>query len=196
MKTKTRSVSGQQKMPNTQMFSLLDDKLIVGIRSWNGSEINQKILDEINHYMSSVEADLEVTSPFELSEHLSHIANKLKVSMLLANDLIYKSENSETYQHGAEVISLFKKNKEIAWASIGRFSIDLIKQDESKIKVFDSGASFNDEILMPVGLLGLMRFPDIHAGSFVSTSISSIEIKSIFRQQESVWECFVTDLDN
>ncbi len=194
MKTKSRGVSGTSKMPNTQVFSLLDDKLIVCIRSWNGQEINQKILDEINHYMSSVEADLEVTSPFEFSEQLSQLANKLKVSLLLANDMIYKTENKEFYQHGAEVLALFKKDKEVAWAALGRFAVDLNKES-SKVKIFDIGSSFNDEVLMPVGLLGLIRYPEVYAGSFSTQGIESVEIKSIYKQQDAVWECFVSDLN-
>jgi hypothetical protein len=53
------------KLPQTQVYSLLDDQLLIFLRSWNGSDANQKVIDEINHFLSAANADLEVTTPFE-----------------------------------------------------------------------------------------------------------------------------------
>lgn len=192
MKTISKGASGQQKMPNTQIATFLNERLLIFIRSWNGPEIFQKITDEINHYMSSVEADLEVTSPFGFSENLTTLANKVKVSMLLANDNIYNTENKEIYQHGAEVVVLFQKENEISWASVGRFSLEAQKEDR-KLKLFDSGSRFDDVILLPVNLIGIIKNPDILAGSISTKKLQQLEIKSVFGQYESVWECQISD---
>lgn len=191
MQAKVQGASGQQKLPNTQLASLLNDQLLIMIRSWNGAEINQKIIDEISHYMSAVEADLEVTSPFGYSEYLTVYANKLKIALMLANHAIYNTDNRQFYQQGAEVVAVFKKNNEIAWASIGRYSIESQKHGR-KIKLFDSGVLFDDEILLPTNLLGLYKDPEIFAGSVSTKNLELIEIKSIFAQYESVWECSIS----
>jgi hypothetical protein len=190
--TVSKGASGSQKMPNTQIATFLNDRLIIFIRSWNGPEVSQKIIDEVNHYMSSVEADLEVTSPFGYSENLTMLTNKVKIAMLLANDNIYNTDNKEVYQHGAEVAIIFQKDSEVSWASIGRFSLEAQKEDR-KLKLFDSGGRFDDVVLLPVNLLGLIRNPEILAGSISTKKLQQIEIKSVFGQYESVWECQISD---
>ena len=192
MITVSKGASGSQKMPNTQIATFLNDRLIIFIRSWNGPEVSQKIIDEVNHYMSSVEADLEVTSPFVYSENLTMLTNKVKIAMLLANDNIYNTDNKEVYQHGAEVAIIFQKDSEVSWASIGRFSLEAQKEDR-KLKLFDSGGRFDDVVLLPVNLLGLIRNPEILAGSISTKKLQQIEIKSVFGQYESVWECQISD---
>lgn len=192
MITVSKGASGSQKMPNTQIATFLNDRLIIFIRSWNGPEVAQKIIDEVNHYMSSVEADLEVTSPFGYSENLTMLANKVKIAMLLANDNIYNTDNKEVYQQGAEVAIIFQKDSEISWASVGRFSLEAQKENR-KLKLFDSGGRFDDVILLPVNLLGVNRNPEVLAGSISTKKLQQIEIKSIFGQYESVWECHITD---
>jgi hypothetical protein len=142
--------------------------------------------------MSSVEADLEVTSPFGYSENLSMFANKVKIAVLLANDTIYNTDNKSTYQHGAEVTVIFQKNNEISWASIGRFSIEALKEDRNLI-LFDSGGKFDDEILLPVSLIGIMKSPEVLAGSMAIKKLQQLVIKSNFRDQESIWECIISD---
>ncbi len=192
MLAKTHAASGRQKMPNTQVATLLNDRLLVIIRSWNGVDINQKVIEEISHYVSAAEADLEVTSPFDYSENLTPYANKVKVALLLANHSVYNTDNRQVYQHGAEVAVFFQKNNEIAWASVGRFSI-LAHKANQQLKIYDSGSKFDEEVLLPVDLIGIYKNPEISAGSFSVKKLDTLEIKSIFGQQESVWECTVTN---
>ena len=192
MITVSKGASGSQKMPNTQIATFLNDRLIIFIRSWNGPEVSQKIIDEVNHYMSSVEDDVEVNSSFGYAENLTMLTNKVKIAMLLENDNIYNTDNKEVYQHGAEVAIIFQKDSEVSWASIGRFSLEAQKEDR-KLKLFDSGGRFDDVVLLPVNLLGLIRNPEILAGSISTKKLQQIEIKSVFGQYESVWECQISD---
>ena len=109
-----------------------------------------------------------------------------------ANDNIYNTDNKEVYQQGAEVAIIFQKDSEISWASVGRFSLEAQKENR-KLKLFDSGGRFDDVILLPVNLLGVNRNPEVLAGSISTKKLQQIEIKSIFGQYESVWECHITD---
>lgn len=199
MKCNSRGASGLHKMPKTDVTLLLDDRLIIFIRSWNGNEINQKIIDEIHHYISSIEADIELTNSFEFVEHLSSLANKIRVSILLANDAIYRSENKEFYQNGAEILVIYKNKTELVWASIGRFKIETIKNNQpmlSSTVIYDSGTRLDNSVLLPVSLLGLIKNPEIQIGSVSVKNLKQIQISSIFMENETYWISQITDFED
>ena len=87
---------------------------------------------------------------------------------------------------------LFQKENEISWASVGRFSLEAQKENR-KVKLFDSGSRFDDVILLPVNLVGIIKNPDILAGSISTKKLQQLEIKSIFGQFDSVWECQISE---
>ena len=93
MKFFSRTAYTGPRLANTNVLNLLDDQLILVLRSWGSSDYNQKFIDEVKHYLSSTQADIEVTTPFDYQENLSGLANRTRVSLLLAHDLFYKSEN-------------------------------------------------------------------------------------------------------
>jgi hypothetical protein len=192
MKYLSTGASGQQKMPNTQSVSLLNERLLVFIRAWNGSDINQKIIDEVSHYLSSVEADIELTNSFEYLENLTSLGNKMRAALILANEQIYRLENKELYKNGAEVLILYQKNSELAWGSVGRFSIEAVK-NEKKIKLFDNGSRFDNDILLPVALLGLTKTPDLNIGGVSLKNLSRLQISSVFGEQETFWQSIITE---
>ena len=126
MKIISRSAYQQQKLAATETHKLLDDQLIVFLRSWGSSDYNQRFIDEVTHYMSSAQADIEVTTPFDYLESLSSLANRTRVSLLLAHDLFYKNENKSEYLVGFEAAVMFRQKTELAWSSVGRFAVDKV----------------------------------------------------------------------
>ena len=126
MKIFSRNSATGQKLAATNVFTLLDNKLILILRTWGSSEHNQKFVDEVVHYLSSTQADIEVTTPFDYQENLSSLANRTRVALLLAHDYFYRSENKNEYLIGFEATVLFKSKNEIAWSSVGRFEIGKI----------------------------------------------------------------------
>lgn len=172
-------------MPGTTTMSLLDNELIIIMRSWGSSEHNQKFIDEIVHYLSSTQADLEVTTPFDYQENLSALANRTRVSLLLAHDYFYRNENKNEYLIGFEATVLFKSKNEVAWSSVGRFQIGKIV--EQRICSFvDNGSDLDCEILLPVQLIGIEREIDISSGSMGLQSGEKVVISSVFRSEITV----------
>jgi hypothetical protein len=192
MKTKITGQSDKFKLPQTQLYSLLDDQLLIFLRSWNGVDANQKVIDEINHFLSAANADLEVTTPFEFVENLSSLANKVRISVLLANDIIYKLENKEKYLQGFELAIVFKNQQEIAWSTVGRFEIRAIKNQKS-ISLSHGGQFLDDQVLLPVSLLGIDREPRVLTGSISVKNLEEMQIESEFDQKKTCWTAVVSD---
>lgn len=180
MKCNILSGSSGTRMANTNLVSLLDGALIIILRSWGSNDYNQKFIDEIQHYLSSTEADVEVTTPFDYQENLSPLANRTRVAILLAHDHFTKSENKNEYLVGFEVTVLLQSKNELAWSSVGRFSIDKFV-DEQLCTYLSNGSDLDTEVLLPVQLVGLEKAIDISSGSMMFNEKTRIVVSSVYR---------------
>lgn len=176
----TRTAFTGQRFAATSVLNLLDNQLILILRAWGSSEYNQIFTDEITHYLSSTQADLDVTTPFKYQENLSALANRTRVSLLLAHDLFYKSENKNEYSVGFEAAVLFKSKNQLAWSSVGRFAIDKVR-DNSLGTLMKCGSDLDSEVLLPVQLIGVEREIDINSGSMNINESDKIVISSTFK---------------
>lgn len=180
MKYITRTVSTGQKLPATNVISLLDSQLIIILRPWGSAEFNQKFSDEVSHYLSSTQADIEVTTPFDYQENLSQLANRTRVALLLAHDLFYKSENKNEYLIGFEATILFKEKNELAWSSVGRFEINKIIGSQLST-MMKNGSDLDSEVLLPVQLIGVEREIDISSGSLTLKNDDKVVVASCYK---------------
>lgn len=187
MKIFSRNSATGQKLAATNVASLLDNKLILILRTWGASEHNQKFIDEVVHYLSSTQADIEVTTPFDYQENLSPLANRTRVSLLLAHDYFYRNENKNEYLIGFEATVLFRSKNEIAWSSVGRFEIGKIVGGSIRPYV-NNGTDLDSETLLPVQLIGIEREIDISSGSLALNPDEKIVVASTFRNQIFVHE--------
>lgn len=195
MKSKITALNGKFKLPPTNVYSLLDDHLLIFLRSWNGADANQKVIDEINHFLSAANADLEVTTPFEFVENLSSLANKVRISILLANDVVFKTENKEQFQQGYEIAVIFKNNNELAWSTVGRFELSAQKQ-ASFFSISHGGQFLDDQVLLPVALLGIDREPKVLSGSIGVKNLEKLEVCSEFGEKSTFWEALITEMSS
>jgi len=179
MKWSSRSSQNNLKMPATQVYHLLDNQMTLVVRAWGSQEFNQKLIDEISFYLSSAQADLDVTSPFDFRENLSSLANKTRISLLLAHDFFYKSQNKSEFSVGFETTVFFQSKNELAWSSVGRFSFKRIK-DLYLQTLFDSGSSLDEQILLPVELLGVEKEVEINSGSMYLEPQSQLLLASVY----------------
>lgn len=177
MKISSRSANHDCQLPSTQVYQLLNNQLTVFLRTWGTSEYNQKVIDEITHYLSTTQADIEVTTPFDYLESLSSLANRTRVSLLLAHDLLYKTDNRNEYLVGFECLVLFKNKREIAWSGVGRFTISKI-QNERLNTIFSLGADLDEEVLLPVQLMGLEKEITVISGSISAGEDTKLVVAS------------------
>ena len=186
--------AGHFKFPQTQVIQLLNDQLFIFFRSWSGLEIQQKVIDEISHFLSAADADLEVTTPFEFIESLSSYANKVRISLLLANDIVHKTENKERYAQGCEIGIVYKKNNEVICASVGRFGFTAIK-NEQRMVLSSGGNLLDDQVLLPTQLLGLDPTPIIQINSISTKGLSELVVDSDYFNQSTVWKISLIDFE-
>lgn len=179
MKVLTRSANHVHQLPSTQVYQQLNNQLTVFLRTWGSSEYNQKVIDEITHYLSTTQADIEVTTPFDYLESLSSLANRTRVALLLAHDLLYKTDNRNEYLVGFECMVLFKNKKEIAWSSVGRFTLSKI-QNQRLNTILAMGTDLDDETLLPVQLMGLEKEITVVSGSIGVTGETKLVVASSF----------------
>lgn len=156
----------ENKLPTTQVYTLLDNQLILFVRPWGSQDYNQKLIDEITHYLSSAQADIDVTSPFDYHENLTSLANRTRIALLLAHDLFYKTENSTEFIVGFEVAVVFRVKNQLAWSSVGRFGLKKIFQGSANT-IFQCGADLDSEALLPVQMLGIEKEIEIQSGSLL-----------------------------
>ena len=179
MKIMTRSAFSELQFASTNVYHLLNNQLIIIVRSWGSSEYNQKLIDEVTHYLSTTQADIEVTTPFDYQESLSSLANRTRVALLLAHDLFYKTDNKNEYVVGFESMVLFRSKTEVAWSSVGRFSI--AKLMNGKLNYLTRcGTDLDSETLLPAELMGLEKEISVHSGSFAFLPDTKLVVASTF----------------
>lgn len=164
MKYEVQSFSGLQKFPPTQAYELLDGQLLLFLRPWGSQDYNQKFADEISHYLSTAQADIDVTSPFDFLENLTSLANKVRISILLAHDFFLKSENNSVFSVGFEIAVLMQNKNEIAWGTVGRFNIQKYNS-EGVVNISSVGTERDQDVLLPIELVGVEKDLDIRLGS-------------------------------
>ncbi len=164
MRYTTESQQGQYKLPNTAVVQLLDGELTIFMRPWGSQDYNQKFVDEISHYLSTAQADVEITSPFDNIENVTSLANKVRVAILLAHDHFFKIENATSFAVGFECAVLLKNKNETAWAAVGRFNI-LKRSGKHCFAISIAGTDQDEQILLPVDLLGVERDFELRCGS-------------------------------
>lgn len=180
MKWKTGSSQQKFKIPSTHVHHLIDDQMTLVMRAWGSSEYNQKIIEEISYYLSSAQADLDITSPFDFKENLTSLANKTRVALLLAHDYFYKSVNKSEFSVGFEAVVFFRNKKELAWSGVGRFSLKKIEHNYLHT-LFDMGTDRDREILLPVELLGVENDVEINSGSLLISEHCQFLLSSEFQ---------------
>jgi hypothetical protein len=176
----TRTQQSIATLPTTQIYHLLDNQLTVFLRPWGSQDYNQKIIDEISHYLSSAQADIDITSPFEFHENLTTLANKVRIALLLAHDYFYKTENSNELNVGFEATIFFHAKNELAWASVGRFGLKKMHIGHINT-LFEIGGDLDSEILLPVQLIGAEKEIEVHSGSLVFDKNIQLLLYSTFR---------------
>lgn len=119
MKVLERSYSTKTFRPKPHLVSEADGSLLVIATSWGLPEHAQMVADEVAKYVSAARGDVEVTSPFEFLTCLSDECNHLRISFLIANDLLYRGENKNEYVGGVELVAISRVGHQLSWAQVG-----------------------------------------------------------------------------
>lgn len=130
MKLQERSYSSRIMRPKPQIHVEEDGSLIVVVTAWGQPEHGERALTEVVKYVSAAKADVEVTSPFEFLTCISDEANYVRTALMIANDALYRGENRREYASGVEILAIFKRGTQVAWAQVGAPSIFVQRQNQ------------------------------------------------------------------
>lgn len=162
MKIQDRSYSTKLFRPKPQIHQEEDGSLIVIATSWGQPEHAERARDEVVKYVTAAKSDVEVTSPFEFLTCLSDEVNYVRTGVLIANDILYRGENRNEYFSGVELLAVFKRGPQVAWAQVGCPSL-FIRRARQGMQPLSVGQDLSAEMStaeeslppLPAQLLGL-----------------------------------------
>ncbi|WP_413576831.1 hypothetical protein ACLVWU_02025 [Bdellovibrio sp. HCB290] len=170
MKLQERSYSGKIMRPKPLIHAEEDGSLIVVVTTWGQPEHGERALNEVVKYVSAAKADVEVTSPFEFLTCISDEANYVRTALMIANDALYRGENRKEYASGVEVLAMFRRGSQVAWAQVGAPSIFVQRQNQRLQPLSiatDLASELRDQGVLPplpAQLLGLDPTCNIQTG--------------------------------
>jgi hypothetical protein len=130
--------------PRPEVHFDAENGLCIVAFPWGSRSVAKKTIEYIIDFFHSTQNDQEVTSPFEKLASLSPMANNIRVALMLANDMIYKEENSEELLTGLEVAVIAQDQSQIVIGQIGAPSIYLARGVSPLVNIssyFDLSAS-------------------------------------------------------
>ncbi|MEN0057894.1 MAG: hypothetical protein AAGB31_03595 [Bdellovibrio sp.] len=131
MELRERSYSSKILRPRPLIHREDDGSLIVVATAWGQPEPAQRAMEEVVKYVNAARSDVEVTSPFEFLTCLSDEVNYVRTGLLIANDLLYRGENKSEYFSGVEILALFRRGSQVAWAQVGCPSLLIQRKNQS-----------------------------------------------------------------
>lgn len=194
--------AGSNARPTPEV--LLDaatNTLIVAV-PWGSRDAARKVIDRMIEYMSFASQDREATSPLPRLSCLSTAANNLRTAAMLANDTLFREDNSEEYRAGVELFAATLSQNELSWIQVGGPHILLGRGDQSLLPL---GSSVDLALDMEVGrgnlpalpaqLLGLDSQVNLTINSFRARSDDKLVLISRSRTPEMLFSWKSNDLD-
>lgn len=114
-----RSYSGEIFRPRPEVIATDDGSLIIVATPWGPRNSARKMAQFIQDFFMSARDDREATSPFARLTCLSPLANQLRLTVKMANDLLYNEDNKSEYLSGCELTVVARTPHEIAFVQVG-----------------------------------------------------------------------------
>lgn len=172
MKIEERSYSGKNFRPRPEIHLEENGQLLIVATPWGNRAAGKKVIECIRDFFLSARADQEVTSPFQMLTCLSAAANNLRVSVMLANDLLYREDNKSEYVSGVELFVACKIDQELVWTQVGHPQVFLKRNRQSAISLggcLDMSMNLSESQMLaplPQNLLGLATTSNFSVQSF------------------------------
>lgn len=194
MQITERSYNSKMIRPKPLIHVEGDGSLIIVATVWGMPEHGQRVVEEISKYMGAAKADVEVTSPFEFLSCLPDEVNYVRTATLIANDTLYRGENKSEYLSGVEILVVYRRGSQIAWAQVGAPAL-FVKKPNLPLQPLSSHLDLavelgEDQILapMPSQLLGLEPTCDIKVGHFYARDEDQLVLMASGQIGESLWK--------
>jgi hypothetical protein len=168
-----RSYSGKVMRPTPEIHVEQDGSFGAIVTPWGARSSVKKVIDTLSDFIMSAKNDMESTSPFQVLTCLSPMANTLRSSIMLANDVVYREENKNEYQTGVELFVFSRNATEFSFVQIGHPHLILVRKGNPltllspKIDMALEFSSMNRPLApLPHELLGLHSTSNFSVISF------------------------------
>lgn len=198
----SRPYAGSNARPTPEV--LIDatvNSLIVAI-PWGSRDAAKKVIDRMFEYLAFASQDREATSPLPKLSCLSTSANNLRTAAMLANDMLYREENSDEYRAGVEIFAATLSHNELSWVQVGgphvllgRGTQSLLPLGSSIDLALDLEQSGPPLPALPAQLLGLDTHINLTINSLRARPKDSIVLLSHTRAPESLFSLKNENLD-
>lgn len=138
MKFEERSYGGRLFRPRPEVEFSAEDGFLSISTPWGSRDSSQRLNESIRDHFLSARRDKESTSPFDRLSCLSSIANDLRISMKLANDMLYQEYNREEYTAADEILALATDGNEVVWGQLGLPAVFLDRPNTDLIPLSSS----------------------------------------------------------
>lgn len=119
MKFRERSYSSELIRPKPLIHIDEASGNLLIVTPWGSQEEGQKVLDFVVQHLLTVKQDQEHTSAFQKILSLSDDANHLRQAAMMANDFMYRSVNTDSYELVVEFLLLSVNKRHVSWCQLG-----------------------------------------------------------------------------
>jgi len=123
-----RSFNSSLFRPKPEILDETQNNALIISTPWGARAGAEKAIQVVQDYYFSARSDMDSTSPFEFLTCLSSAGNDLRVSIMLANDKVFKEENQNEYSSGCELLAIVQSNQELCWVQIGHPAMFLARK--------------------------------------------------------------------
>jgi hypothetical protein len=171
-----RSLSSGVHRPRPEIHRSSNGDLLIVATPWGHRDVAKRAIDRMLEYISLAKADREATAPLPRLTCLTPLANTIRISALLTNEMIFREDNKESYRSGVEVVALALDHAEIVWMQVGNPQIFLLRPPNPPVPVaahldlsFDIAVrtpGTRQSAPLPNSMLGLDSTVNLGIGSF------------------------------
>lgn len=174
MKLQQRSFSGKIFRPAPEVRNEEELGLLIVCTPWGAREGATRVADTIKEYLVALRSDTDATSPFPRLTCLSTNANNLRIAAMLANEQLYREENSTEYVTGVELFAFSIVERELSWIQLGHPNVFLKRPKRGILPLgchldLPMDISGSGRLLppLPSSVLGLDASANFLVGSFI-----------------------------
>jgi hypothetical protein len=170
---------------------------------WGSRDAARKVIERMLEYLAFASQDREATSPLPRLSCLSNAANNLRTAAMLANDMLYREDNSDEYRAGVEIFAATLSQNELSWVQVGGPHILLGRGKRSLLPIgstvdlaLDLGLGATNLPALPAQLLGLDSNVNLTINSFRARPNDSLVLLSHSHVPENLFSWKSNSLDS
>ncbi len=177
--------AGADSRPTPEVSLDTSVNTLIVATPWGSREASRKVIERMLEYLAFASQDREATSPLPRMSCLSNAANNLRTAAMLANDMLYREDNSEEYRSGVELFAATLSQNELSWLQVGGPHLLLGRENRSLLPLgssVDLALDLNQGAsrlpALPAQLLGLDSNVNLTINSFRARPKDSIVLLS------------------